>query len=99
MAAPIFGENNGGYLLMDYAASEVINDQFVPMPNESELMYVFSSRPDKELYWSLPVFPGEGIVFNFAVEEPDRNFSCYVKSSTATTIQNYFFSHYKRRHI
>ncbi|CAK1588065.1 unnamed protein product [Parnassius mnemosyne] len=62
MAAPIFGENNGGYSLMDLYASEVINDQFVPVPHESELMYVFSSRPDKELYWSLPGFPGNRVL-------------------------------------
>ncbi|XP_068617476.1 basement membrane-specific heparan sulfate proteoglycan core protein isoform X3 [Battus philenor] len=62
LAAPIFGVNNGGYNLMDLFASEVISDKFVPVPHESELMYVFQSRPAKELYWSLPVFPGNRVL-------------------------------------
>lgn len=44
---------------MDLNADQVINDQFIPAPKESELMYVFSSRPYDDLYWSLPVFPGK----------------------------------------
>lgn len=44
---------------MDINAETVINDQFVPVPDKSELMYVFPFPADKDLYWSLPVFPGE----------------------------------------
>lgn len=44
---------------MDLNADQVINDQFIPAPKDSELMYVFSSRPYDDLYWSLPVFPGK----------------------------------------
>lgn len=45
---------------MDLNAERVINDQIVPVTNESELMYIFSfGGPNEELYWSLPVFPGE----------------------------------------
>ncbi|XP_050360621.1 basement membrane-specific heparan sulfate proteoglycan core protein isoform X5 [Nymphalis io] len=62
LAAPIFGENYGGYSLMDLNADQVINDQFIPSPKESELMYVFSSIPYDDLYWSLPVFPGNRVL-------------------------------------
>nr|XP_026490200.1 basement membrane-specific heparan sulfate proteoglycan core protein isoform X1 [Vanessa tameamea] len=62
LAAPIFGESYGGYTLMDLNADQVINDQFIPSPKESELMYVFSSIPYDELYWSLPVFPGNRVL-------------------------------------
>ncbi|CAH2103371.1 unnamed protein product [Euphydryas editha] len=62
LAAPIFGEDYGGYTLMDINADQVINDQFIPAPRESELMYVFSSTPYEELYWSLPVFPGNRVL-------------------------------------
>lgn len=62
LAAPIFGEDYGGYTLMDLNADQVINDQFIPAPKESELMYVFSSRPYDDLYWSLPVFPGKRVL-------------------------------------
>lgn len=63
MAASIFGENYGGYTLTDLNAEQVINDQFVPAPNESELMYMFSFPPNNDLYWSLPVFPGKYCVY------------------------------------
>lgn len=59
LAAPIFGDDYGGYTLMDLNAEQVINDQFVPSPKQSELMYMFSSPPLEELYWSLPGFPGK----------------------------------------
>ncbi|XP_045784357.1 basement membrane-specific heparan sulfate proteoglycan core protein-like isoform X5 [Maniola jurtina] len=62
LPAPMFGENYGGYTLMDINADRVINDQFVPVVNESELMYVFSDQPIEELYWSLPVFPGNRVL-------------------------------------
>ncbi|CAH4038670.1 unnamed protein product [Pieris brassicae] len=62
IAAPIFGENYGGYTLTDLNGQLVINDQFVPAPDESELMYMFSSPPQEELYWSLPVFPGNRVL-------------------------------------
>lgn len=44
---------------MDINAERVINDQFVPVFNESELMYTFTDQPLTDLYWSLPVFPGK----------------------------------------
>lgn len=46
---------------MDFNGNTVINDQFVPVPDKSELMYVFPFPADTglELYWSLPVFPGK----------------------------------------
>ncbi|CAK1554719.1 unnamed protein product [Leptosia nina] len=62
MAAPIFGENYGGYSITDLNGEQVINDQFLPVPNESELMYIFSTPPAEELYWSLPVFPGNRVL-------------------------------------
>lgn len=62
MAAPILGDNYGGYTITDINSERVINDHFVPVPNESELMYMFSYPPDETLYWSLPVFPGEFLV-------------------------------------
>ncbi|XP_045489882.1 basement membrane-specific heparan sulfate proteoglycan core protein isoform X8 [Pieris rapae] len=62
IAAPIFGENYGGYTLTDLNGQLVMNDQFVPAPDESELMYMFSSTPQEELYWSLPVFPGNRVL-------------------------------------
>lgn len=64
MAAPVLGDNYGGYTITDLNAEQVINDQFVPMPNESELLYTFNFPPDQTLYWSLPVFPGEFIQWN-----------------------------------
>ncbi|XP_072931305.1 basement membrane-specific heparan sulfate proteoglycan core protein [Epargyreus clarus] len=62
MAAPIFGENHGGYTLMDLELEQVISEQFIPDPNHSELMYTFSYPPQNELYWSLPVFPGNRVL-------------------------------------
>lgn len=62
MAAPIFGPNYGGYTLMDLNADVILNDHFVPVPDKSELMYVFSYPPDMELFWSLPVFPGNRVL-------------------------------------
>ncbi|XP_069364954.1 basement membrane-specific heparan sulfate proteoglycan core protein isoform X3 [Maniola hyperantus] len=62
LPAPMFGENYGGYTLMDINADRVINDQFVPVVNKSQLMYVFSDQPIGELYWSLPVFPGNRVL-------------------------------------
>ncbi|XP_049885171.1 basement membrane-specific heparan sulfate proteoglycan core protein-like isoform X3 [Pectinophora gossypiella] len=62
MAAPIFGDDYGGYSLTDLNGEQVIDDQFVPDPNESELMYTFPFPPDGELYWSLPVFPGNRVL-------------------------------------
>ncbi|XP_045509969.1 basement membrane-specific heparan sulfate proteoglycan core protein isoform X5 [Colias croceus] len=62
IAAPIFGENYGGYTLTDLNGEQVINDHFVPAPDESELMYIFSFLPEGELYWSLPVFPGNRVL-------------------------------------
>lgn len=52
--APIFGENFGGYTLMNLNADSVIKNQFVPATNESELLYEFPYPPNEELYWSLP---------------------------------------------
>ncbi|XP_038216735.1 basement membrane-specific heparan sulfate proteoglycan core protein-like isoform X6 [Zerene cesonia] len=62
IAAPIFGENYGGYTLTDLNGEQVINDHFVPAPDESELMYIFSFLPEGELYWSLPIFPGNRVL-------------------------------------
>ncbi|XP_052746482.1 basement membrane-specific heparan sulfate proteoglycan core protein isoform X2 [Bicyclus anynana] len=62
LPAPIFGDNYGGYTLMDINADRVINDQFIPAVNESELMYVFTDQPLADLYWSLPVFPGNRVL-------------------------------------
>ncbi|XP_037299981.1 basement membrane-specific heparan sulfate proteoglycan core protein isoform X7 [Manduca sexta] len=62
MAAPILGDNYGGYTLMDLNANQVISDNFVPVPNQSELSYVFQYPPNQELYWSLPVFPGDRVL-------------------------------------
>ncbi|KAL0852381.1 hypothetical protein ABMA28_000578 [Loxostege sticticalis] len=62
MAAPILGDDYGGYRLMDVNAQRVLTDHIVSMPTESELMYVFQFPPDEELYWSLPVFPGNRIL-------------------------------------
>ena len=59
IAAPVLGENYGGYAITDLKAERVIKDNFVPMFQQSELMYTFSFRPDVELYWSLPIFPGK----------------------------------------
>lgn len=64
MAAPVLGDNYGGYAITDLNAERVIKDNFVPMFQQSELMYTFSFRPDSELYWSLPIFPGKYIIFN-----------------------------------
>ncbi|KOB69320.1 Terribly reduced optic lobes [Operophtera brumata] len=36
--APIFGDNYGGYTIMDINAETVINNQFVPVPDKSELI-------------------------------------------------------------
>jgi hypothetical protein len=58
MAAPMFGSDYGGYKLMDLNGERVLNDPIVPMPDDSELMYVFTFPPNEELYWSLPIFPG-----------------------------------------
>lgn len=60
--ASIFGPEYGGYTLMDYNAENVIRHGFVPATNESELMYIFNFPPVEELYWSLPVFPGNRIL-------------------------------------
>ncbi|XP_028173989.1 basement membrane-specific heparan sulfate proteoglycan core protein isoform X3 [Ostrinia furnacalis] len=62
MAAPVLGDDYGGYRLMDVTASRVLTDAIVSVPIESELMYVFSYPPDTELYWSLPVFPGNRVL-------------------------------------
>ncbi|KAL4717631.1 hypothetical protein ACJJTC_000780, partial [Scirpophaga incertulas] len=62
MAAPIFGEDYGGYKITDLKAERVLDDHITSIPNESELMYVFNFMPDEELYWSLPVFPGNRIL-------------------------------------
>ncbi|KAJ0183614.1 hypothetical protein K1T71_000037 [Dendrolimus kikuchii] len=62
MAAPIFGPNYGGYTLMDLNAETVLNDHFLPVPDKSELTYVFSFPPNVDLYWSLPVFPGNRVL-------------------------------------
>lgn len=59
MPASMFGIDYGGYSITNLNGDLVINDQFVPAPKESELLYIFSSPPDQTLYWSLPVFPGE----------------------------------------
>lgn len=61
MPASMFGEDYGGYSITNLHGDLVINDQFVPAPKESELLYVFSDPPVQTLYWSLPVFPGEFI--------------------------------------
>lgn len=58
MAAPIFGDDNGGYTLTDLNSANIYKDDFVPQPDRSELMYIFAFPPNEELYWSLPVFPG-----------------------------------------
>ncbi|XP_050682975.1 basement membrane-specific heparan sulfate proteoglycan core protein isoform X5 [Leptidea sinapis] len=60
--APIFGESYNGYALMDINGEQSINDHFVPSPNESLLMYVFDMSPVRDLYWSLPVFPGNRVL-------------------------------------
>nr|XP_037874357.1 basement membrane-specific heparan sulfate proteoglycan core protein isoform X3 [Bombyx mori] len=62
MAAPVFGENNGGYSLTDLNAEKIYNEHFVPVPDKSELMYIFSYPPENELYWSLPIFPGNRVL-------------------------------------
>ncbi|XP_048488585.1 basement membrane-specific heparan sulfate proteoglycan core protein isoform X3 [Plutella xylostella] len=62
MPAPIFGENYGGYAITNFAADSVVHSEFVPAANESELMYVFTYPPNEELYWSLPVFPGNRVL-------------------------------------
>nr|XP_032526331.1 basement membrane-specific heparan sulfate proteoglycan core protein [Danaus plexippus plexippus] len=64
LGAPIFDENNGGYTLMNINADQVINDQFQSAPKESELTYIFSQQPisGEDLYWSLPVFPGNRVL-------------------------------------
>ncbi|XP_045541991.1 basement membrane-specific heparan sulfate proteoglycan core protein isoform X1 [Papilio machaon] len=61
LAAPVFGDKVG-YTLMDLQGSVVINDQFVSVPIESELRYVFTRPPNQDLYWSLPVFPGNRVL-------------------------------------
>lgn len=63
MAAPIFGDDYGGYTITDLNAENIINDAFVPVPDKSELMYVFTFPPNEQLYWSLPVFPGWLLIF------------------------------------
>ncbi|XP_041987673.1 basement membrane-specific heparan sulfate proteoglycan core protein-like isoform X2 [Aricia agestis] len=60
--APMFEEDYGGYSLMDINADNVINNQFVPVPTQSELKYIFTFPPNQELYWSLPVFPGNRVL-------------------------------------
>lgn len=67
MAAPILGDDYGGYRLMDVNAQRVLTDHIVSMPTESELMYVFQFPPDEELYWSLPVFPGKILLKDFFI--------------------------------
>ncbi|XP_047041100.1 basement membrane-specific heparan sulfate proteoglycan core protein-like isoform X2 [Helicoverpa zea] len=62
MAAPVLGENYGGYTITDLKAERVIKDNFVPMFQQSELMYTFGFRPDVELYWSIPIFPGNRVL-------------------------------------
>ncbi|CAH0716594.1 unnamed protein product, partial [Brenthis ino] len=62
LPAPILGDDYGGYTLMDLNAEQVINDQFLPSPKQSELMYIFSSPQISDLYWSLPVFPGNRVL-------------------------------------
>ncbi|KAJ8737484.1 hypothetical protein PYW08_000079 [Mythimna loreyi] len=62
IAAPVLGENYGGYAISDLNAERVIKDNFVPMFQQSELMYTFSFRPEVELYWSLPIFPGNRVL-------------------------------------
>lgn len=52
---------------MDINAARVINDQFVPEPDQSELTYIFSDEPDEELYWSLPLFPGKVLQLNVTI--------------------------------
>ncbi|KAI5637001.1 immunoglobulin domain-containing protein [Phthorimaea operculella] len=59
---PVFGANNGGYTITDLNGQLVINDQFVPDPNESELMYAFNFPPTEPLYWSLPGLPGNRVL-------------------------------------
>ncbi|KAJ8737311.1 hypothetical protein PYW07_000582 [Mythimna separata] len=62
IAAPVLGENYGGYAISDLNAERVIKDNFVPMFQQSELMYTFSFQPEIELYWSLPIFPGNRVL-------------------------------------
>uniref|UniRef100_A0A2A4JY63 Hemolin n=1 Tax=Heliothis virescens TaxID=7102 RepID=A0A2A4JY63_HELVI len=62
MAAPVLGENYGGYTITDLKAERVIKDNFVPMFQQSELMYTFGFIPDVELYWSIPIFPGNRVL-------------------------------------
>lgn len=47
---------------MDINAEHVYADDFVPVPDKSELMYIFNFPATRDLYWSLPVFPGKVFV-------------------------------------
>ncbi|XP_060809746.1 basement membrane-specific heparan sulfate proteoglycan core protein isoform X4 [Amyelois transitella] len=62
MAAPIFGDNYGGYSITNLNGNNVLASSFVPMPDASELMYTFPFPPNEELFWSLPVFPGNRVL-------------------------------------
>ncbi|KAH9644190.1 hypothetical protein HF086_008679, partial [Spodoptera exigua] len=62
IAAPVLGDNYGGFTITDLNAERVTQDNFQPMFHQSELVYTFPFRPDIELYWSLPIFPGNRIL-------------------------------------
>ncbi|XP_022832802.1 basement membrane-specific heparan sulfate proteoglycan core protein-like isoform X3 [Spodoptera litura] len=62
IAAPVLGENYGGFTITDLNAERVTQDNFQPMFQQSELVYTFAFRPDIELYWSLPIFPGNRVL-------------------------------------
>ncbi|GBP05936.1 Basement membrane-specific heparan sulfate proteoglycan core protein [Eumeta japonica] len=63
MPATVLGSDYGGYTITDLKGNTIINDQFVPMTEESELQYVFPFHPEEELYWSLPkTFSGNKIL-------------------------------------
>ncbi|XP_075991621.1 terribly reduced optic lobes isoform X3 [Anticarsia gemmatalis] len=62
LAAPVLGDNYGGFTITDLHARRPIKDSFVPFYQQSELAYNFQDRPDTDYYWSLPLLPGNRVL-------------------------------------
>ncbi|XP_053624887.1 basement membrane-specific heparan sulfate proteoglycan core protein isoform X4 [Plodia interpunctella] len=85
MAAPIFGDKYGGYSITNLNGNNVVASNFVPMPDYSELMYTFPFPPNEELFWSLPVFPGNRVLSYGGVLQFEQKFEDHSPGAVADT--------------
>ncbi|XP_052752510.1 basement membrane-specific heparan sulfate proteoglycan core protein isoform X3 [Galleria mellonella] len=88
MAAPILGSNYGGYTITNLNGDQEYNTDFVPLPKNSELRYTFQFPPSEDLYWSLPVFPGNRVLSYGGTLQFQQNFEDRYRVTTSEEERN-----------